>query len=80
MLDQSPLAVGIVAAALGGAAALTIPETQRENQLMGEARENLIERAQTGAQDVVEKVQKVTEEAGEAAGKEARYQGLSPES
>lgn len=80
MLDENPLAVGIVAVALGGAAALIIPETQREHQLMGEARDNLIDRAQTGAQDVVEKVQRVTEEAGEAVGKEARAQGLSPES
>ncbi len=80
LLEENPLAVGIVAVALGGAAALIIPETQREHQLMGEARDNLIDRAQTGAQDVVEKVQRVTEEAGEAAGKEARLQGLSPES
>lgn len=79
VLTQNPVAVSAVALAAGGAAALVIPETQRENQLMGEARDTLIDRAQTSAQDVVQKVQQVTQEAGEAASKEAKYQGLAPE-
>lgn len=78
-LDEKPLAVGLVATALGSAAALVVPVTQRENQMLGGARDKVMDRAQTGAQDVLQKVQRVAEEAGEAAEKEAKYQGISPE-
>lgn len=78
-LDEKPLAVGLVATALGSAAALVVPVTQRENQVLGGARDKVMDRAQTGAQDLVQKVQRVAEEAGEAAEKEAKYQGITPE-
>lgn len=78
-LDEKPLAVGLVATAIGSAAALMVPVTQRENQVLGETRDKVMERAQTGAQNLVQKVQRVAEEAGDAAGKEAKYQGMSSE-
>jgi len=78
-LDEKPLAVGMVAAAVGTAAALMVPATQKEHQVLGETRDKLMDKAQTGAQDIVQKVQRVAEEAGEAAEKESKYQGLAPE-
>lgn len=78
-LQEKPLTVGLVAAAVGSAAALAVPVTQKEHQILGESRDKLIDKAQVGAQDLVEKVQKVAGEAGEAAEKEAKYQGLAPE-
>jgi len=78
-VDQKPLAAGAVAVAVGSAAALIVPVTPREQQLMGGTRDKLMDKAQIGAQGLVEKVQRVAEEAGEAAEKEAKYQGLSPE-
>jgi hypothetical protein len=78
-LDESPLTVGMIAAALGSAAALVVPTTEREQQVFGTAREKLMDRAQTGAQDILQKVQQVAGEAGQAAEKEAKYQGLTPE-
>jgi hypothetical protein len=61
-LYESPLAVGAVALALGTAVGFVLPQTQRENELMGEARDNLIERAQEVAQNTLEKVQDVAGE------------------
>jgi ElaB/YqjD/DUF883 family membrane-anchored ribosome-binding protein len=58
-LYENPLAVGAVALALGTAVGFTLPQTERENELLGEARDNLIDRAQEVAQDTVEKVKQV---------------------
>lgn len=80
-LQNNPLAVGAIALALGTAVGLSLPQTERENQIMGEARDNLVERAQEVASDTIEKVQRV---AGEAASdakqtvqEQAREQGLT---
>ena len=77
MVEENPVRLGLVAAALGSVAALAVPETQRENELLGEARDSVIERAQSTAQSTMQKVQHVAEEAGETLKKEAKYAGLS---
>jgi uncharacterized protein YjbJ (UPF0337 family) len=79
MIEENPVPLGLVALALGGAAALAVPESRRENELMGEARDTLFDRAQTAAQTTVQKVQNVVEEVGETVEKEAQYQGLTPD-
>jgi len=58
-LYENPLAVGAVALAIGTAVGFSLPQTQRENELLGEARDNLIDHAQEVAQDTLEKVQQV---------------------
>lgn len=80
MIDTNPVPAGLVAVALGSTAAIMVPGTQREQQLLGGARDKLFEQAQSTTHDVVEKVKHVAEEAGEAVEKEAKYQGLSPDS
>jgi ElaB/YqjD/DUF883 family membrane-anchored ribosome-binding protein len=73
LLQRNPLAVGAVAATLGIAAGLAIPETERENRLMGETRDNLAERAKDAAQGAVEKAKQVAgDAASEVAGEAAR--------
>jgi ElaB/YqjD/DUF883 family membrane-anchored ribosome-binding protein len=80
-LHENPLAVGAIALAVGAAVGLALPQTERENQLMGEARDNLLEQAQSMAQDTVEKVQQVasevTDQAKTTAREEANKQGLT---
>ncbi|MDQ4045684.1 MAG: DUF3618 domain-containing protein [Chloroflexota bacterium] len=77
MASENPVPLGLVAVALGSAAALLVPETQREQKLLGSTRDKLLDRAQATAVDTVEKVKTVAEEAGETVEKEAKYQGLT---
>ncbi len=75
-LHTNPLAVGAVALAVGSAVGLSLPETQMEDQLMGEARDSLMHKAQGTAKDTMHKVQHVAEEAQSTAKQEAEKQGL----
>jgi ElaB/YqjD/DUF883 family membrane-anchored ribosome-binding protein len=63
LFQRNPLAVGAVAAVTGVAIGLAIPETEQERHLMGETRDNLVERAQEAAQGAVEKAKQVVGEA-----------------
>lgn len=76
-ITKNPVPMGLVAVALGSAAAFAVPETRRESALLGEVRDSLVDQAQTAAQTTIEKVQRVAEAAGETVEKEARYEGLS---
>lgn len=62
MMDENPLAVGAAALAIGATIGLLIPATQRENQLMGEARDRLVEKAQTAAKQTMETVGEAVKE------------------
>lgn len=59
LLHENPLAVGAVALAVGTAVGFALPQTERENQLMGEARDNLVERTTEVAQETIEKARQV---------------------
>jgi ElaB/YqjD/DUF883 family membrane-anchored ribosome-binding protein len=63
MLLENPLAVGAIAVAVGAAVGLAVPETPQEHQLMGSARDKLMDRAQTVAQDTIQRVQQATGDA-----------------
>ncbi|HKH12061.1 MAG TPA: DUF3618 domain-containing protein [Rubrobacter sp.] len=76
MLDENPLAVGALAVGAGAAIGLAIPETSKEHEVMGEARDTVVEKAQEKAQDAQQRVQRVAEEAQGAAQQEAENQGL----
>jgi gas vesicle protein len=65
-MHDSPLAFGALALALGTAVGLAVPPTRKENEWMGEARDRLVNRAESVAHDTIEQVQeaakKVTDE------------------
>jgi len=64
-IEETPLAVGAVALALGAAVGLAIPSTRYEDQWLGEARDDLFEKAQGTASELLDKTKKmVTESAG----------------
>jgi len=78
MLQDNPLGLAAVVAGVGIAVGLSVPETAREHELLGEARDNLLSKAQEAAQNTMEKVQRVAEEAGNTVTQEAQNQGLAP--
>ncbi len=76
MLNENPLTVGALGVGVGAAIGLAIPETSKEHEVMGEARDTVVEKAQEKAQEVQQSVQRVAEEAQGAAQQEAENQGL----
>jgi hypothetical protein len=77
---DTPLAVGALALGLGVAAGLAAPGTRQENQLMGEARDRLLDSAQSVAQETQQKVQRVAQQAQTAVQEEAQRQHLTAQS
>jgi hypothetical protein len=79
--DENPLAMSALALAAGAVVGLALPETQPENQLMGPARDNLMQKTQDVTQDIVQNVQAIaqqaTDAAKDAAKQEAQNQGLT---
>lgn len=75
-LNENPYSVGAVAFALGAVVGLALPSTSTENVLMGEYRENLLQKAQEAAGGVIDKVQQVAGEAAKTVQEEAKAQGL----
>lgn len=73
----NPLAVGAIAFGLGAAVGMAVPETEKEDQFFGEARDSVVERAHSMAQDTMHKVQSVMDETKEAAQEAAADQGLT---
>lgn len=59
MLRDNPLLVGAAAVLAGAAIGASLPETERENQLMGEARDSVVDRAQEVARDATNTVKQV---------------------
>jgi hypothetical protein len=56
MLDHNPMAIGIAALAAGALIGASLPQTDVENQYLGETRDQLVDSAREVAQDAVEKV------------------------
>jgi uncharacterized protein YjbJ (UPF0337 family) len=80
-LQSNPLAVGVVALAVGAAVGLSIPETDKENELLGETRDNVVQQAQQTVSEKAQQVQTVAQEAVGAAkdkaSDSAQQQGLT---
>lgn len=75
LLQDNPLAVGAIAVGVGAAFGLSIPGTEKENQAMGQTRDQLANRAQEHADDATRRAQSVAEQARNTAEQEARRQG-----
>jgi ElaB/YqjD/DUF883 family membrane-anchored ribosome-binding protein len=93
-LEENPLAVGAVAAVIGGALAASMGTTPREDRVFGTTRDRFMGRAQEMTQDTLQqvghKVERVVDEVKDTAGRaadeikstaerEARAQDLLPE-
>jgi len=72
MMDDNPLGLGAIALAAGAAIGLAAPSTSRENELMGDARDSLMDRAQSSAQEAVTKAKQVAGNVAEDVREETR--------
>lgn len=77
MLRSNPLAIGAAAVAVGALVGSLLPETERENELLGPTSENLMRQARSTAEETMEKVQRVAGEAQNTVERESRNQGLT---
>jgi hypothetical protein len=65
LLRENPLMVGAAAMLVGAAVGMALPETERENEWLGETKDNVVDRAQDLARDAAARVR---EAAGDIAG------------
>lgn len=72
--DDNPLLVAGAALAAGTIIGLSLPETHIENKLMGEARDDLVEKAQGLAEDTVQKAQTAANKATDQVQNQAQQQ------
>jgi hypothetical protein len=63
MIRDYPLAVGAAAAVLGATLGMVVPETERENEWMGEARETAVDKAQQAATGAATRVKEAAADA-----------------
>jgi ElaB/YqjD/DUF883 family membrane-anchored ribosome-binding protein len=68
LTHENTMAAGAIAAAIGVAIGLALPETRREQELMGEARDSVVGKAKEAARGVAQRVQSAAEQVGKAAG------------
>lgn len=70
-LEANPLALGAVGLAVGSLVAAIAPRMQQEDEIMGEARDRIVETVQAAAGHTVESVRTAAVETGSAVLKEA---------
>jgi len=75
-MDQSPFTIGLAVLAAGVAAGLTVPTSRREDQLMGETRDRLLDQARGATREAMDKGKQVARATGAAVKSEAERQGL----
>jgi hypothetical protein len=78
-LEENPLMVGAATLAVGVIAGLLIPETEKENELMGETRDRLVEEVKEAGQQTLEKGKHVAEAVADKVKDEVKNAGLTPE-
>lgn len=80
-MQSNPLAAGAAALAVGLAVGLSIPETSKEDELLGPKRDQLMDQAQNVVQEKAQQVQTVAQQAvgaaKDTAEKSAKDQGLT---
>jgi ElaB/YqjD/DUF883 family membrane-anchored ribosome-binding protein len=77
ILEENPLMAGALALTVGAAIGLAAPSTDQEHELFGESRDNVMRRVRGTAREVGHKVQRVAEQAQDAAMKAADEQKLT---
>ncbi len=78
-IEERPLAAGLAALAVGVLAGIALPATRREDELLGETRDDLLDSARTAGREALDKSKEAAREAVERVKESAREQELTPE-
>src|SRR5690606_33998282 len=73
--EEKPLALAAAAVAVGAAIGFALPSSRYESEMMGEARDNLFEKAEETAGQLVDQVKETASNAGKAATEELGLTG-----
>jgi hypothetical protein len=77
---EQPLILGVLGFALGAALGVGLPPTRREDELLGEMRDEAVHRAREAGAEQLDKVQRIATAASEAAAEQANREGVSRQS
>ncbi len=77
-MEERPLAVGAACVGLGLIVGLLIPESRKEQELLGEHADELKRKAREAGADLVERGERVAKAAASAADSEMEKQGIKP--
>ena len=77
MMDENPLAVGVATLALGVLAGLSLPSTRREDEILGETRDRLVDRLEEVGREALDKGKQVAGTAVDTLKEEAENAGLT---
>jgi hypothetical protein len=80
MMREQPLALGAIGVAIGAVIAAMAPRTRKEDELMGDTRDRLLDQAKEAGKEKLEQAKEVANTAVGAATKEAEQRGLKPQS
>lgn len=72
MVDEQPLVVGAIGVAIGAALGASLPATRREDEWLGEQRDNLMERTKETAREYVEPMKESAQRVAETAEREIK--------
>ena len=73
-IQESPLAIGAMAFALGIAIGLSLPRSEKEDQWMGDTRDRLLKEAKATAKEIMPMAKEAASEAQRAAGEAIKEQ------
>jgi uncharacterized protein YjbJ (UPF0337 family) len=79
MMEENPLAVGAAVLTLGAIAGFSLPSTDKEDELLGETRDQFLDSVKETGQEVLEKGKHVADHAIDTVKHEAEAQGLTPD-
>lgn len=74
LVREQPLALGAIGLAVGAILAAMAPKTQKEEELMGEASRNLMDKAKATGSQQLEKAQETVKQVAERAGGEGKQE------
>ncbi len=77
MMEENPMAVGIATLALGVLAGLSLPSTRKEDELLGETRDKLVDRMEEVGREALDKGKQVAGTAVDTLKEEAENAGLT---